>query len=119
MKYLHEIYISLIYFYKCSVKRLAPGLRRSWDSPGGPPAGPAERKTTGVPPEIPVSNRCPLMTENPSRSVIYGIDVEESFERGRRLRAARRRKPIATRSIIPPREPTTAGTRGMTRELAA
>lgn len=74
--------------------------------------------TTGVPPEIPVSNRCPLTTVKPL-SVIDGYGAEDSLESGRRLLATSSSIPSAARSMTPPSEPTIAGTRGTTADLVA
>lgn len=108
----------MLFCYRCSVNRLGPGLRGAEGSPEGSSAGPAPRKITGVPPEMPVSNRWPLTTVK-LLSAIGAGGVEDSLESGRRLRATSRSKPNAASNATPPNEPTIAGTRGTTFDFAA
>lgn len=79
------------------------------------------RYTIGVCPETPVPNLCPLNTVK-SPSVMNGLSGSDSnsAEVGlvRRRLAARRRIPKAARRATPPSDPTIAGTRGTTAEVA-
>ena len=70
---------------------------------------------------MPVSNRCPLTTENlPPSDMSGGGNVErgpdDNFDilRDLRLRYANSSAPVTASSISPPRAPTRAGTRGTT-----
>jgi hypothetical protein len=111
--------ITSFLLYRCSVNRLARTFR---DISDGTAVGPPSRYTTGVPPEIPVSNRCPVRTVNPLSVVNCGPATnspgpEDNRETRRRLRYAKSSNPNAANRITPPSEPTIAGTRGTTGDL--
>ena len=124
---LHEYTIFTLIFvhpYRSSMNRL-PTVRPPRGAVGDavvPEVGDSpSRYTIGVLPETPVSNLCPLNTVK-SPSLMNGLSCADpnSADVGlaRRRLAARRSIPRAASSAIPPRDPTIAGTRGTTVEVA-
>ena len=101
----------------CSVNRLL-AIGRPSRSRGSAVKPCCPRNMTGVPPETPVSNLCPLSTVKP-RSPIGGgpANSESILVRCLRRQYMRSIKPKAARSIRPPTDPTIAGTKGTIADL--